>query len=271
MKRLCWLTILVLTCFQPESFGQTQAESIIDRVIETAGGIQAWQDLKNVTYRETETRSEGVISHRTHYFMRNPGQGENFYRIEQEGGGTIERVLPKGQDRVNGKLVVGFDGTEGWLTVDGKLIADPALVDEARFLANAWMYWFSLPFKLKDPGVVLDYQGLQKLEGTPVHVIEVSFGEGVGENSGNGFLYWINADSYRIEKMRYWMDPSRKTNRPYYTYSNYGKIGGITRPLVNLRHAADGPTRRRVWEIVAVNSGLSPSLFRRPQGSSPVQ
>jgi len=65
--------------------------------------------------------------------MRNPGQGENFFRIEQEGGGTIERVLSEGQDRVNGKLVVGFDGTEGWLTVDGKLIADPALVDEAAF------------------------------------------------------------------------------------------------------------------------------------------
>ena len=84
-------------------------------------------------------------------------------------------------------------------------------------------------------------------------------------------MYRINADSYRIEKMSNWMDIGRKANPPYYTYSNYGKIGGITRPLVNLRHTPEGPTRRRVWEIVAVNSGLSPSLFQRPQESSPVQ
>jgi len=67
-------------------------------------------------------------------------------------------------------------------------------------------------------------------------------------------MYWINADSYRIEKMSNWMDIGRKANPPYYTYSNYGKIGGVTRSLVNLRHAPDAPREDgsgRSWRSTA--------------------
>jgi len=271
-KQFGWLIIFLATLLPSAAFGQSQAEAIIDRLIESVGGIKAWQELKDVTYRETFSRlgpsgwkDEAV---RTMYFMRNPGPaGDNFFRIEQEGG-TIEMRYPKEppilieQVPLAGKAVLGFDGTEGWLTFDGKLQTDARLIFGARFVTQAFMYWFSVPFKLKDPGVKLNYQGLQQVEGKPVHVIGVSFGKGVGDNPTIRFIYHINRDKYSMEKMIYW---HRGRDRPREKiFSNYVKVGGVLVPTEFLATSFDGRKAKRTWEILAVNSGLSPSFFRAP-------
>ena len=77
------------------------------------------------------------------------------------------------------------------------LIDQPAHV--GHFFRKTNFYWFNMMFKLQDPGVNLRQLEDRNVDGMAYHIIEMTFGEGIGESSDRYILY-VNPSTKRIDQ-----------------------------------------------------------------------
>ena len=100
----------------------------------------------------------------------------------------------------NDYIEQGWDGVADWALRNGEpLEPGDRDRDEVRYVSGDVNYWMALPFKLRDPGVHLAYQGRDAHDR---HDVMVTFGQGVGSD------VW----HYYFEDDRTW--PSRSPTRP---------------------------------------------------------
>ena len=237
-----------------QSASDPRADSLVSRWIEALGGMETFRDFRTARYTlstelyDTETgRLQRV---RPRYVTLAKMNGEQLARIERWHW-TGARYI-----------VQAFDGDTAWAYVNGEP-APPGQMDadEALYVTRDVFYWFSLPFKLKDPGVTLHYDGRDEEDR---HVVRVTFGEGVGSD-----VWW-----YLFRDHRAW---------PVEVRYQTGGEGGISRLHWEGIRSVDGyfyPVERvhvndedRVWKIlrmsdVRLNLDVPPETFTDP-GASP--
>ncbi|MCB0496893.1 MAG: hypothetical protein KDC79_12215 [Cyclobacteriaceae bacterium] len=69
---------------------------------------------------------------------------------------------------------------------------------------NSVIYFFRLPFNLKDPAVHLTYLGKGEIEGDTFYKLKVSFAKnGGGEDFTDQFVYWFNSKTYTLDYLAY--------------------------------------------------------------------
>jgi len=69
---------------------------------------------------------------------------------------------------------------------------------------NSVIYFATLPHKLLDPAVMLDYEGEAKIKGKKYHMLSVRFNEeGGGEDFDDDYLYWIDQETHLIDYLAY--------------------------------------------------------------------
>ncbi len=122
-----------------------KAQALLDKVIAAHGGMQAWDNLRDFTFalRRTILSPQGDVT----------GASVSLYYMKRFGKARVETLTGKGLQ------VQGFDGQKPWVTVDGKPDTREEALRAAHFQAINWWYWWGIPFKLKDPGVILQDKG----------------------------------------------------------------------------------------------------------------
>ena len=117
---------------------------------------------------------------------------------------------------------------KAWKT--GSEITDPDELQRALdYGYETWMndsYWIFMPFKLKDPGVILKYLGEGEIEGNPVDILSVSFKE-VGKTPNNKYHVYVDKESKLMVWWDYYMDAGDEEPRfkmPWKNYQPYGNI-----------------------------------------------
>lgn len=262
--------LLCLACHQENASEppvDERAQEIVDRTLEVHG-LDAWRELQDVHFRERRVRfansSDGreSVSERDIYLKRNT-DGRLMVRIEAEGG-RLERLGPDGFPHggpLEGKVVMGYDGENYWEYFNGERVTDPEALRSTRFVVDAWSYWFCVPFILADDGVLLRYAGEDTLDGAPVHLVEVTFEPGTGENPDDRYMYYINRDTFMVENLRYWLR-NRDRHREF-RMREYIPVGGFLHDTLRLYHNHQGEHDGfKEMEILSVNSGLPDDLFR---------
>lgn len=69
---------------------------------------------------------------------------------------------------------------------------------------NSVVYFTLLPFKLKDPAVILNYEGVQSVGSKKYLGIRVGFKEeGGGEDFDDEFFYWFDIQNYSMDYFAY--------------------------------------------------------------------
>lgn len=69
---------------------------------------------------------------------------------------------------------------------------------------NSVIYFATLPHKLQDQSVNKTYMGETKIKGQPYAIVGVTFEqEGGGEDFDDEYLYWINANTHKIDYLAY--------------------------------------------------------------------
>jgi hypothetical protein len=69
---------------------------------------------------------------------------------------------------------------------------------------NSVLYFFQLPFVLKDPAAIKEYLGTSKIKDGEYHVLKITFQkEGGGEDFEDEFRYWINSETYEMDYLAY--------------------------------------------------------------------
>lgn len=230
--------------------GTVDAEALafVDAWIEALGGMEGYWNLNTARYPFTtemyEAESGRLRRARPRYVTIAHNEAGELARIERwEGDNFIQQ---------------GFDGTTDWARMNGEPLPEGEMdKDQVRYVSGDVNYWISLPFKLRDPGVNLGYEGKDR-EGR--HDIIVTFGEDVGSDIWH--YYFVEGQTWPVEV----------------TYDSGGR-GRPARTLWKDLHTVDGYTyvgRRvhidregRMWKVlrmsdVEINPDIDMAVFRRP-------
>ena len=176
------ITVLVMACkteTKQETPAAPNAQNIIDKAIEVSGGAK-YDDFK----MEFDFRKRHYVTER------------------HLGTFKYERIT---KDSVN-TVVEGYgNATAYYKTVNGETqkVAD-SLVQRIQNSINSVNYFVLLPYGLNDAAVNKTYLEKVTIKGASYHKIQVTFNQdGGGDDFEDVYVYWIHADSYKVDYLAY--------------------------------------------------------------------
>jgi hypothetical protein len=161
-----------------------EAVAVADQVMAALGGKAAWNALPGLRWTFGAEIRDTVRSSRRHSWNKHTG----WHRVE-------------GVDRAGDRYVIAhhLDSGEGRAWVAGNAIEGDSLAKLIQRGKALWVndtYWMLMPYKLRDPGVILGMDEPRTIDGRLCDRLTLRF-EGVGLTPGD----------------RYWVDVERATRR----------------------------------------------------------
>jgi hypothetical protein len=185
--------LLAPTIAWAQEASELQALVVVEGMMDAMGGPAAWEKMRYLRFDWVVERGGNRVAHVRHLWDRWEGR----YRVEWE---TREKHKVVALFNVNTR--------EGQATVDGRRVEGEELkknLDAAygRFINDG--YWLLMPWKLKDPGVKLEYAGPTELEGKKYDLVHVSF-EQVGLTPGDHYWAYINRETHLMDRWAYFLE-----------------------------------------------------------------
>lgn len=113
--------------------------------------------------------------------------------------GTMWMATKSAQSRLelaDGTVAV-FDGERAW-------VAPPEMeFPRARFHLLTWPYFLAAPFKLRDPGTLLQPMPDMKVLGEEHEVAQLTFDEGTGDTPDDWYLVYKDEDTDHLRALAY--------------------------------------------------------------------
>ncbi len=248
----------------PETEEPNQGKALIMEMVEAVGGMEALKSLKDVEYE---------------YIYDVPGEGKKDVSIERyifDGEYSWAKytthtkwVMPD----VEGEVEQGYDGSESWVTLNGKIVEDSATVRIGDFLRKTNFYWFCMMFKQLDPGMTYEYKGTQTVDGVDYDLVKVGFEAHVGDAQDTYVLY-INPKTKLVDQFLFTVMDFGMTN-PLLTKIEYQTVEGIKVPASRKYIVSDweGTVKGEDWvenyyEDVTFNNGFTKVLFQKPEAEA---
>ena len=221
-----------------EVTGDAKSLEVAEQLIDALGGRANWDGTQFIKFRFIRGEFDVTLT-----WDKWTGR----YRLD----GTAD----DGQPYV---VLMNIETGEGAAYVGGRELSGEANDTLVRQAAQIWKgetYWFLMPFKLRDPGAVLRYEGEETVDGATYDVVHVSF-DGAGMNDDQFWAY-VNQDTHLMDKWRFRLAQGAEGE---FWWKNWQRHGPLL--LSTLRENADGATIR-MSEIVATNT-MPDSVFTTP-------
>lgn len=240
--------VLVFAVLAPAVFSpttalaeDTKATAIAERSLEAMGGQAAWDATRFIRFN--------FFGVRLHHWDKQTGR----HRYE-------------GQTRDGDSYVVlhNLNSRQGEAYVNGERVTGE---DEEKYLKgaySAWIndtYWLLMPYKLRDPGVHLTYDGEETSGGKTYDKLKLTF-EGVGLTPGDTYWAYINRETGLMDRWAYflqdWEEGKEPTQWEWTDWQDHGdiKLSGTRKNL------SDG-SERPMGEL-AVMDELPDAVFTSP-------
>lgn len=262
MSRVAAIGLLALAATLGARPGAVQAQgaraqALVDQVIAVHGGMEAWSTLKDLAFTITSVTQaptgDATGARVSLYYLKRPDK----IRVETLTG--------------QGLRIEGFDGRRPWVVLGGQPVTGADALKRAHFQAVNWWYWMGIPFKLRDPGVILRHQGSATILGLPVEVLDVTFEPGVGHTSDH-FTYYVDPESHQIRFVTVRLQPGiwpgvGSSTPSWSAWLDYKPVGPFTMHTKRILYSGlDLGTKRAValFADFRINSGLSDQLFTAP-------
>lgn len=226
------------------------ADSLVGRWIEAVGGVEAHHRLRSARYTLTtemyDSASGRLRRTRPRYVTLAKTPGGQATRIERWEGDDF--------------IAHGTDGDTVWATMNGEPLGPGDMdYDQVPYVSGDVHYWIGLPYKLRDPGVNLHYLGMDQ----DMHLVGVSFGEGVGLHDGDQWRYWFSEGETWPDQLAY-----REEDSDSWSVLSFQDIRTVDGYLfVGRRVHVNG--NGQVWKVLRTHDfELNPELdlrrFQRP-------
>ncbi|MFQ5753049.1 MAG: DUF6503 family protein [bacterium] len=269
MKSIKWFSftvflgtflILALACTSREE----NPRALVEKMAAEVGGINKLYSLKDVeytyTYHDLATDKKDISLER---YVFDGELSWAKYEVREK------NVVPQ----MEGEVIQAYNGTESWMTINGALVEEPQLMKLCDFLRKTNYYWFTMMFKLLDPGVQYEYNGTKTVDGIEYDLVKIAFGEGVGDVQDTYVLY-INPKTNLVDRFLFTvMDFGMK--EPFLMKVEYEEVAGLKLPAKRKAVQADweGVPKNDNWvaEIstnIKFNNGFDRSMFDKPSNLS---
>lgn len=224
-----------------ETDSDPEAVAIANQVLEALGGEDAWQETRYIRF--TFVRGDERL---TLTWDKWTGR----YRLDAK--------TEEGQPFV---VLMNVNTGKGEVYLDRRPLSGE---EREKYLARAhrmWAgetYWLLMPYKLKDPGVELRYEGEETLDGSVYDVLHVSF-ENVGLTPGDQFWAYIHRETHLMDKWRFVLESGYEGEFWWRDWERYGDI-----LLSRIRETPEGQVAIRMEDIV-VTQTLPDRVFISPK------
>ncbi|SDB34108.1 hypothetical protein SAMN03097699_0795 [Flavobacteriaceae bacterium MAR_2010_188] len=246
----------------------------VDKIVDVAGGMDAWDNLKHGKFTRVHNlyAEDGDVLRITEEVF--------FFKKTDEG---LKLQIKSTRD--DGSVVwVGKDAEGYWASRDGKLV-DPkdaakaeGMMCDSKFCeplcaSSMAFYRFSMPFKLKDPGInaSLASTDLSVMElnlmdsaGQEPTMLDITFDEEVGRDR---WRFYVDPSDQLIHKMEYYNKSDIGETRPEEIYWTEHKTeSGITFSHRWTRYWPNGKVMDEyIYQDVDFDSEIADSFFERPK------
>ena len=252
------------TIDHPQYLKGDSAALTVARVIDAMGGVDQYKALTDIeytyTYRNVSSGKQDVSIERYKYDCE-----KSWARYDEH----TYTLLP---DRV-GTVIQGFNGKTTWTTLNDTLLTDSASIRRADFLRKTNFYWLNMMFKLLDPGTILAYRAPRLVDGIEYEVVEVKFGENVGD-AQDIYLLYIHPETHFIDQFLFTvMDFGRA--EPLLMQVQYEEHEGLSWPVYRRYTPAnwegevpdDAAWVEELSAGLKFDTGIDDSLFETPAGN----
>lgn len=223
-----------------------KALEVAERTLEAMGGREAWDATRFLSFE--------FFGVRTHHWDRHEGR----HRLE-------------GTTREGDEYVVLLDlssnsqSREGRAFLNGEELEGEAAAEWLERAWGAWVndtYWLSMPYKLRDPGVILAHVGEEEIDGRPHDVLKLTF-EGVGLTPGDTYWAYFDRETGLMSRWAYhlegWEEEREPTAWDWLDWQEYGDV-----MLSPRRRKVDDGDERSLAPI-RVYDELPDSVFTSPE------
>ncbi|MFD2587340.1 hypothetical protein ACFSQJ_10385 [Croceitalea marina] len=232
-----------------------EAKELIVKVVEANGGKKALRKLKDVSFDyifKVKDNNIEDISKERYIFNGEVSYADytkrQVYAIPQMPGETYTQF---------------FNGTSSISKIDGKTITEQQPAFIGHILRKTNYYWFTMMFKLADPGVNHKMLPSREVDGVTYKVVEMTFGDNIGESSKDKYILYINPETYLVDQFLYNATGFGVTE-PSIMKVKYEKVDGIYLSTYRKYAPADwdgnkleGPWTEQYTKNVKFNNGYN--------------
>jgi hypothetical protein len=223
-----------------------KAAAIADEVMKALGGQEAWNATRYLRF-DFGSERDGVLQVRSHTWDKHTGR----YRLE-------------GKNREGKPFVTLMDlnSRQGSAWLEGNKLSGEDEKKQLEQAYGAWVndtYWLLMPYKLKDPGVILSDAGEKTEAGVTYDVIGLSF-EGVGLTPKDRYWVYVNRNTRLVDRWDFVLKGEDKPPTTF-TWQGWTKKGAIM--LAGERvNAKDN--RRLLFPVLETPASIPDSVFTTP-------
>lgn len=257
---LATLGCLVASFFLPSPAAGSSGRELVEKMVQAVGGTDRLYELRDVEHE---------------YVYRDAQSGKQDVSLERyvfDGELSWARFLERGNAAfpdVEGELIQGYDGATSWVTLDGALVDDPQMAKVSDFLRKTNYYWFTMMFKLLDPGMTYELLEPQEVEGVAYRRLKVGFEENVGDVQDT-YLIYLHPETHLVDRFLFTVLDFGLSD-PHLMEVEYEEIEGLKLPTYRRYAPADwdGNVTEEKWteEIsrkVTFGNGFTREQFQAP-------
>jgi serine/threonine-protein kinase len=174
-----------------------RAVAIAGRVMQALGGTESWKRTRYLRFDFAVEREGKTVVSRAHTWDRWTGR----YRLEARTK-SGERPRKEGDPYV---VLTNINTKEGSVHLKGKRLEGD---EEKKYLELAyaiWVndtYWLLMPYKMRDPGVILAYDGEEKIGDEAWDRVVLTF-DNVGLTPKDKYWAYVNRTTGIVDKWEY--------------------------------------------------------------------
>ena len=233
--------------FEP-SKSDPLALKAVDELLQALGGKGAWEQARYFSFHWIVEREGKPVADYRHDWDRYTGR----YRVE-------------GTNREGKHFVALFNVNtkEGDVYLNGTQL--PTDSTKIKFLDNAYgrfindSYWLIMPYKLNDPGVILNYDGEKEIAGQKYDVVKVTF-ENVGLTPKDTYWAYISKADRMMHKWEYVLEGQEPgTAAQPSWWRDWQTVGGIK---LAMSKEFEGRPARIYFKDLKVSHDIDESVFQ---------
>jgi hypothetical protein len=168
------------------NLAQNEAGNIVNKAIQAAGGWKQWAHKKTLTYTKTIINYDSLGNTTRELNQLHQYQLQPTFKaiISWEENGDQYEILNNGK--------------ESWKLKNKKELTDESSKSSAWNSSFGSHYVMCMPFKLTDPGTILEYEGLDTLANNAiVHTIKTTYKKNAGSSGGmHTWWYYFDHETY---------------------------------------------------------------------------
>lgn len=183
-----------------------QAMRIADEMMAAQGGQANWDQARYIRFTNVRRERRATFT-----WDRRLGR----LRIEAKNDAGIPFVI-----------LMNIQSQQGNAYVEGRQVQGE---EHSEYLARGsamWpgaTYWFLMPLKWKDPGVILTYDGEEEVDGVVYDKVHLTF-ENVGRSPGDQYWAYVNRKTHLMDRWKFQLQGGAEG---VYRWTGWQRYGGV--------------------------------------------